>query len=175
MKADAAHPNRMAIHAHGDAVAHVVFRLVGLRHRNPERGELVQDRLGDGMAELVFGSRGPLQDLRLGILAEREDSSDFRALAGECAGLVKEEGIHLAHQFQRASILDQNAVLGAQRQRGQHAQRSGHANTGAEIAIDHRRGAIDADGAEAEARQGQRRDDRLVGQFFSACDWERNL
>ena len=151
-----------------DAVAQLVLRRVGPRQHEALFFRLLQDCQRDRVMEPVLGRRGIAQDVRRGISVDRDDPADLRALAGQCTGLVKKNGIDVAEQIQRAAVLDQHAALGTQCQRRQHRQRGGHPDAGAHIAVEHRGGALRAHGAERQRAYRERRDHRLVGQLFAA-------
>ena len=123
--------------------------------------------LAMGWENLFSAAAAQLEDLRLVVLREGEDAPDFGALAGQRAGLVKQERIDFAHRLERAAGLDQHTLLRGERQRRQHGDRRGHANAGAEIAVDHSDGAISAAHGEAQRAERQGRADGAVGELLT--------
>src|ERR1700677_2496037 len=109
------------------------------------------------MAELVFCCCRPLQNLLLGIPLEGPHAANFGAFACECSRLIKKERINLAHQLKRSSILDEYALLSAERQRRQHSDWRSNPNACAQITVNDRHSTVNTAGSETQRSESQRR------------------
>ena len=124
----------------------------------------MEDRQGDRVVKLLLGGRGEPQHRRLVPRRAGVDGSHFRPFPSQRPRLVEQHGVDLVHQIERPAVLDQDSAAGTQLQRTEHRQRGGHADAGAEVAVDDRDGARRPQRREAQAAQGQHRDHGLVGQ-----------
>ena len=127
----------------------------------------VQDGPGDRVSELLLGGGGVAEHRRLVETGAGDHSSDLGALEGERAGLVEENRVDLRHQLERPPVLDEDALLGAEAERGQHAEGRRHADAGAEVAVDDRGGPAHPDRGHPDRGQRQGRDDGLVGHLLA--------
>ena len=70
------------------------------------------------MGELVLGRGGVAQDLQWHREPLHGDHPpDLGPLAGQRAGLVEQHRVDLVHQIERPAVLDEDTLLGAERQR----------------------------------------------------------
>ena len=149
----------------GDAVADLVLRVVGRRQARA-RAPAALCRIARAIGWWNFRSAAAAKP-RIWSGVEPvggDDPADLGPLAGQRAGLVEEDRVDLVHQLERPAVLDQDALVGAQGQRAEHRQRRGHADAGAEVAVEHRHRAGGAHRGQADGADGQGRDHRLVGQ-----------
>src|SRR5271165_2459262 len=115
----------------------MVFRHVNLWERTCKLLKPFEDRPGDRMCKLLLCGRGQAEHLLRRMSAATENAADFRLFASQRPGLIEQHGVHLAHLFKCATVLNQNTMLRAKRERRQHAQWRSHPYAGAALRVNH--------------------------------------
>ena len=162
----AADADRLPLDMDCDPVADLVLCVVVERQFQPQLFGPVENRQGNRMMEFTLGGRRELEDPLAREAGGRDDPADLRALVGQRSCLVEEHCIDHAHLLQGPPILDENALVSADRKRAEHRQRSGHADASPEVAVEHRHGADRAYRGQAERADGQGGNHRPVSQPF---------
>src|SRR5271156_3723190 len=157
----------MAVDSHCDAIADPVLGCLGQRQAKALLRRLLED------GERYWGMKPPLrrrskaQDLQRGEAGGGDHPTDFRSLARQRTGLVEEDRVDLAEEVERAPVLDEDPLLGAERQCRQHAEWCCHSNARAEITVQRRYRTLRADRRPGNCTYGQGRDHRLVGELLT--------
>src|SRR5271169_6171849 len=141
-EAAAADTHATAIDANGDALADLILSSVVRRQSQALVSSFLEDRERDRVMKPPLRRGSEAQDLQRIEAVGGDHPTDLRPLPGQCPGLVEEDGVDLAEKVEGPAILDEDSLLRAQRQCGQHTQRGGHPNAGAEIAVERCYGAL---------------------------------
>ena len=141
----------MTVKLHGDAEADLHFALINTRQCEPAGIRFVENCQGNWVVKLLLSSSRVLQDYFFCPGQARVDPAYFRPFLCQCTGFVKEHRVDLTHQFEGATILDENAPTGTESQRAEHRQRRGHADPRAEITVHNRHGTRWAHGRIAQS------------------------
>src|SRR6516225_1761202 len=120
-----------SVDADCDAVADSVLRSIGGRKPDALLPSFLKDRERDRVMKPLLRGTGKAKYLQRIEAIGGDHPADLRTFAGQCAGLVEKDRIDLAQKVERPSILDEDALLRAQRQCRQHTERGRHPNTGA--------------------------------------------
>ena len=157
----------VTVDANADAVTDLVFGFLGFGQYDSHFFGLVQDGEGDGMMEFLLCRGGITHDSRFIVTVTGNDAAYFGPFTGEGTGLVEQHGVDFTHEFEGATVLDQDTLLGAQGQSRQHGQRCRHADAGTQITVQYCDGSGGAQGGECYAAQSQGGNHDGVSQAFA--------
>ena len=147
-----------------DAVTDLVLGVVGRRQGEPQLLGLVEDGQGDRVVELPLGGRREAEDP----LGSQPSAAITRPTSGRSrvrVPVLSKRTVSIWFIIsERPPVLDQDALARAQGQRAEHRQRSGHADAGPEVAVEHRDRADGPHRGHPERTDAQGREHGLVGQ-----------
>src|SRR5271165_1898035 len=106
----------MPVDAYRDAVADLVLGRVGQRQAKTLLRCLLEDRERNRVMKLPLRRSSKAEDLQRLEAVGSDHPPDLRPLAGQRAGLVEEDRVNLTEKVERPSVLNEDALLRAQRQ-----------------------------------------------------------